>query len=166
MKESNCVEGLVTEVIYANDNNGYKVCEVEQEDGGTVTIVGILPDLQSGESVRAEGIWKQHAVYGPQLEVKQFEKFMPKTREAIERYLGSGALKGVGPALAKRIVQTFGDETLEVMGCEPERLAEVRGISTKGAMELGAQFQEQTYLRDTMIFLQQYGITPALTCIC
>ena len=66
MKESNCVEGLVTEVIYANDNNGYKVCEVEQEDGGTVTIVGILPDLQSGESVRAEGIWKQHAVYGPQ----------------------------------------------------------------------------------------------------
>ena len=163
MKESNCVEGLVTEVIYANDNNGYKVCEVEQEDGGTVTIVGILPDLQSGESVRAEGIWKQHAVYGPQLEVKQFEKFMPKTREAIERYLGSGALKGVGPALAKRIVQTFGDETLEVMGREPERLAEVRGISTKGAMELGAQFQEQTYLRDTMMFLQQYGITPALS---
>ena len=69
MKESNCVEGLVTEVIYANDNNGYKVCEVEQEDGGTVTIVGILPDLQSGESIRAEGIWKQHAVYGPQVEV-------------------------------------------------------------------------------------------------
>lgn len=163
MRESNRVEGLVTEVIYANEKNGYKVCEVEQNDGDTVTIVGILPDLQSGESVQAEGVWKEHSVYGPQLEVKQFEKTMPKTREAIERYLGSGALKGVGPALAKRIVGTFGDETLEIMSREPERLCEVRGISAKGAMELGAQFQEQTYLRDTMIFLQQYGITPALS---
>lgn len=163
MKESNRVEGLVTEVIYANEKNGYKVCEVELEDGDTATIVGIMPDLQSGESVRAEGVWKEHSVYGPQLEVKQFEKTMPKTREAIERYLGSGALKGVGPALAKRIVSAFGDETLEIMSREPERLAEVRGISPKGAMELGAQFQEQTYLRDTMIFLQQYGITPALS---
>ena len=163
MRESNRVEGLVTEVIYANEKNGYKVCEVEQNDGDTVTIVGIMPDLQSGESVQAEGVWKEHSVYGPQLEVKQFEKTMPKTREAIERYLGSGALKGVGPALAKRIVDTFGDETLEIMGREPERLCEVRGISSKGAMELGAQFQEQTHLRDTMIFLQQYGITPALS---
>lgn len=163
MRESNRVEGLVTEVIYANEKNGYKVCEVEQNDGDTVTIVGIMPDLQSGESVQAEGVWKEHSVYGPQLEVKQFEKTMPKTREAIERYLGSGALKGVGPALAKRIVDTFGDETLEIMSREPERLCEVRGISSKGAMELGAQFQEQTYLRDTMIFLQQYGITPALS---
>ena len=163
MKESNRVEGLVTEVIYANEKNGYKVCEIEQEDGEIVTVVGIMPDVQSGETIKAEGVWKEHATYGPQLEVKQFEKSMPKTREAIERYLGSGALKGVGPALAKRIVQTFGDETLEVMAKEPERLAEVRGISMKGAMELGAQFQEQTYLRDTMIFLQQYGITPALS---
>ena len=162
MKESNHVEGLITEVIYANDNNGYKVCEVETPEGETVTIVGILPDLQSGESIRADGIWKEHATYGPQLEVREFEKSMPKTREAIERYLGSGALKGVGPSLAKRIVMTFGDETLEIMAREPERLAEVRGISAKGARELGAQFQEQTYLRDTMIFLQQYGITPAL----
>ena len=163
MKESNRVEGLVTEVIYANENNGYKVCEIEQEDGEVVTVVGIMPDVQSGETIKAEGVWKEHATYGPQLEVKQFEKSMPKTREAIERYLGSGALKGVGPALAKRIVQAFGDETLEIMAKEPERLAEVRGISMKGAMELGAQFQEQTYLRDTMIFLQQYGITPALS---
>ena len=163
MKGSNRVEGLVTEVIYANEKNGYKVCEIEQEDGEIVTVVGIMPDVQSGETIKAEGVWKEHATYGPQLEVKQFEKSMPKTREAIERYLGSGALKGVGPALAKRIVQTFGDETLEVMAKEPERLAEVRGISMKGAMELGAQFQEQTYLRDTMIFLQQYGITPALS---
>ena len=87
MKESNHVEGLITEVIYANDNNGYKVCEVETPEGETVTIVGILPDLQSGETIRADGIWKEHATYGPQLEVREFEKSMPKTREAIERYL-------------------------------------------------------------------------------
>ncbi|MBQ7064393.1 MAG: ATP-dependent RecD-like DNA helicase [Firmicutes bacterium] len=162
MKDENRVEGLVTEVIYANDHNGYKVCEVEQEDGDSVTIVGIMPDLLAGESVMAEGIWKDHATYGRQLEVRRFEKSMPRTREAIERYLGSGAIKGVGPALAKKIVREFGDETLEIMGREPERLAEIKGISMKGAMEIGAQFMEQTYLRDTMIFLQEYGITPVL----
>ena len=72
MRESNRVEGLVSEVIYANEKNGYKVCEVEQNDGDTVTIVGIMPDLQSGESVQAEGVWKEHSVYGPQLEVNHF----------------------------------------------------------------------------------------------
>ncbi len=162
MTELSRIEGSVTEVIYANDQNGYKVCEVTQEDGETVTIVGIMPDLSAGESVVAEGIWKDHTTYGRQLEVQYFEKSMPKTRDAVERYLGSGSLKGIGPALAKRVVAKFGDETLEVISREPERLAEVRGISMKGAMEIGAQFQEQSYLRDSLIFLQQYGISTVL----
>ncbi len=162
MADHGRITGLVTEVIFANDDTGYRVCEIEEESGDLVTAVGIMPNVSAGENLTCQGIWREHAVYGRQLEVTQYEKMMPKTRDAVERYLGSGSIKGIGPALAKRIVQAFGDETLEIIGREPERLAEVKGISLRGAMEIGAQLMEQTYLRDTMIFLQQYGISPAL----
>ena len=127
------IQGLVTELIFSNEANGYKVCEVELEDE-RITVVGILPDVQPGESIAATGVWKQHSTYGEQFEVASFEKTLPKSREAIERYLGSGAIKGIGAALAKRIVDKFGEDTLAVMEQEPERLAEIKGISQAGPL--------------------------------
>ena len=155
------IQGMVTELIFSNEANGYKVCEVELEDE-RITVVGILPDVQPGESIAATGAWKQHSTYGEQFEVTSFEKTLPKSKEAIERYLGSGAIKGIGAALAKRIVDKFGEDTLAVMEQEPERLAEIKGISQAGACEIAEQFHQQRQLRETMIFLQRYGITAAL----
>ncbi|MFQ9800716.1 MAG: helix-hairpin-helix domain-containing protein [Clostridia bacterium] len=137
------IQGMVTELIFSNEANGYKVCEVELEDE-RITVVGILPDVQPGESIAATGAWKQHSTYGEQFEVTSFEKTLPKSKEAIERYLGSGAIKGIGAALAKRIVDKFGEDTLAVMEQEPERLAEIKGISQAGACEIAEQVSPAT----------------------
>lgn len=163
-KSSTHIRGLVTEIIFSNEQNGYRIAEVqlEEEEKETVTVVGIMPDLQPGETIIADGAWKVHNLYGDQFETTAFERVMPQTREQIERYLSSGMIKGVGASLAHRIVEKFGEKTLDVMSREPERLADIKGISTHGAMEIGAQFAEQHRQREAMLFMQKYGITMAM----
>ncbi len=163
-KRSNHIRGLVTDVIFRNENNGYQIIEVQLdgEEQEKITAVGMMPELQAGETLSAAGSWKVHNLYGDQFEITDFERVMPQTQEQIERYLASGVLKGIGASLAHRIVQKFGDATLTVMENEPERLAEIKGISERGAMEIAAQFAEQSRQREAMLFMQQYGISVAM----
>lgn len=163
-KSSNHIRGLVTEIIYSNDQNGYRIAEVqlEGEERETITVVGTMPDLQPGETISAQGSWKVHSLYGDQFETASFERVMPQTKEQIERYLSSGMIKGVGASLAHRIVERFGEQTLVIMEKEPERLADIKGISQQGAMDIATQFAEQHRQREAMMFMQRYGISMAM----
>lgn len=157
------IAGYVIECIFENADTGYKVLEVESDDGlQLMTVVGIMPDLQVGERIEASGHWKEHNTYGEQFEVASFLRALPKDREAMERYLASGVIKGVGAALAHRIVEHFGDDTFKRIEAEPERLAEIKGISSAKACEIGEQFAAQRAAREAMVFLQGLGLTPTM----
>ena len=158
--EGQCsVEGIVEDIIYRNEENGYTVCTLQTEEDD-IACVGILPGVHPGENLQIVGTWKVHPTYGEQLQVETYEKSVPKTEHGIEKYLASGVIKGIGPTLAKRIVKKFGVETLRVIEEEPECLESVKGISLKKAQEVGAIFQQQRELRTAMLFLQDYGISP------
>ena len=155
------VKGIVDHIIYRNDENGYTVLSLHT-DGKKLTLVGFFQVINEGESIEAFGHMTAHASYGDQFKVVRYEMREPEDCEAIERYLGSGAIKGIGMALAARIVKKFGVETLQVMETEPERLAEVKGISLRKAREIAAQFDGQRAQRSAMLFLQKYGISLSL----
>ncbi len=153
--------GYVEHIIYRNADNGYTVLNLvsgEEE----ITCVGIFSAIAEGENIEANGDYTDHPTYGRQFKVESFEEKAPEDEEAIERYLGSGAIKGVGLALAARIVRRFKDDTFRIIEEEPERLAEVKGISERKAMEIADQVNQKRDLRQAMIFLQQYGITMNL----
>ena len=152
------LEGYVEKIVFRNPENGYTVFTLALDDDET-TCVGCFPVLNTGEYVSVEGNYTVHNVYGEQLQVTSLTPASPRDAEAMERYLGSGAIKGVGEALAKRIVKIFGDKTFDIIDKEPERLAEVKGISDNKAREIYRQFEEKREVRDTMIYLQQFGIT-------
>ena len=152
------ISGYVNKIVYRNEDNGYSVVEIFGE-GEEKTIVGILPDLSEGEYITAEGVMKKHPLYGDQLSVEAYEIQAPEDAAAIERYLASGAIKGIGAALASRIVKKFGADTFRIVEEEPERLAEVKGISSRMALELGSQIAEKRDMRQAMLFLQNYGIS-------
>ena len=154
-------KGYVENIIYRSEETAYTVFELAGTDGKT-TCTGVIPSISAGESCLVTGSFMQHAVYGQQLRVDSYEAIAPETAEAMLRYLSSGAVKGIGAALAARIVKKFGSDTLQIMDEEPERLAEVKGISLRGAREIAAQMQEKRDLRDAMLFLQQYGITNTM----
>ncbi len=155
------VKGIVDHIIYRNDENGYTVLSLHT-DGKKLTLVGFFQVINEGESIEAFGHKTVHASYGDQFKVVRYEMREPEDCEAIERYLGSGAIKGIGMALAARIVKKFGVETMQVMETEPERLAEVKGISLRKAREIAAQFDGQRAQRSAMLFLQKYGISLSL----
>lgn len=149
--------GYVEHIIYRNADNGYTVLNlVNGED--EITCVGIFSAIAEGESIEATGDYTEHPTYGVQFKVESFEEKAPEDKEAIERYLGSGAIKGIGLALAARIVRRFQEDTFRIIEEEPERLAEIKGISERKAMEIASQVNEKRDLRQAMIFLQQYGI--------
>ncbi len=150
--------GYVEHIIYRNEENGYTVLELAA-DSGSFTLVGTMPMVSEGEPLEAEGEFTTHAVYGEQLIVSRYEVTAPQDVVSIERYLGSGAVKGIGPSLAARIVKKFKRDTMRIIDEEPERLAEVRGISENGARQIAAQVAEKRDLRQAMLFLQQYGIS-------
>lgn len=153
--------GYVEHIIYRNADNGYTVLNLvsgEEE----ITCVGIFSAIAEGENIEASGDYTDHPTYGKQFKVESFEEKAPEDEEAIERYLGSGAIRGIGLALAARIVRRFKADTFRIIEEEPERLAEVKGISERKAMELADQVNEKRDLRQAMIFLQQYGITMNL----
>ena len=155
------VKGIIDHIIYRNEENGYTVLSLHT-DGKKLTLVGFFQVINEGESIEAFGHMTAHASYGDQFKVLRYEMREPEDREAIERYLGSGAIKGIGMALAARIVKKFGTDTLRVMEAEPERLAEVKGISLRKAREIAAQFDGQRAQRSAMLFLQKYGISLSL----
>ena len=153
--------GYVEHIIYRNADNGYTVLNlVSGED--EITCVGIFSAIAEGENIEAQGEYTEHPTYGQQFKVTSFEEKAPEDEEAIERYLGSGAIKGIGLAMAARIVRRFKEDTFRIIEEEPEHLAEIKGISNRKAMEIASQVNEKRDLRQAMIFLQQYGITMNL----
>lgn len=155
------VTGYIDNFIYRNQDNGYCVLTLNTEDGG-LTCVGTLQGVVEGMNVEFTGSYTEHPSYGRQFRVESYEEKEPEDEFAIERYLGSGAVKGIGAALAARIVRKFGRDTFRIIEEEPERLAEIRGISERKAQEIAAQVEEKRGMRQAMIFLQQFGISLAL----
>ncbi|MCI9547003.1 MAG: ATP-dependent RecD-like DNA helicase [Lachnospiraceae bacterium] len=152
------VSGYVDHIIYRNEENGYTVLALEEE-GTEITCVGTFQYIGQGEAIEAQGHYTEHAVYGQQFHIESFQTKIPEDAAAMERYLGSGAIKGVGAALAARIVKHFGQDTIRIVEEEPERLAEVKGISERKAQEIARQIEEKSDMRKAMIFLQKYGIS-------
>ena len=155
------IQGYVKNIVFRNEENGYTVAVVVS-DGEEITCVGNLPAIDTGDLVDAEGSYTTHAYYGSQFKVQNITVKEPTGAVEIERYLASGAVKGIGEALAGRIVKRFGDDAFRVMEEEPERLAEVKGISLKKARDIAIAMQDKADARSAMIFLQRYGIGGAL----
>lgn len=154
-------KGYVDHIIYRNAENGYTVLVLICE-GEELTCVGIFKDIEQGETLEVTGEYVDHPVYGTQLKVKEYRSIPPEDAASMERYLGSGAMKGIGPALAARIVKKFGGDTFRIIEEEPERLVEIKGISEKKAREIATQAEEKKDMREAMVFLQQYGISNTL----
>lgn len=155
------ITGYVDHIVYQNSDNGYTVMTLVAEGEG-VTCVGMCKGLGQGENISAEGEYIEHPVYGRQFKIQTYETVAPTDRAGMERYLGSGAIRGVGEALAARIVKKFGDDTFRIIEEEPERLAEVKGISERKAQEIAVQMEEKKDLREALVYLQQYGISNTL----
>lgn len=155
------ITGYVDHIVFQNSENGYTVMILMME-GEEVTCVGMCKGLGQGENITAEGEYIEHPVYGRQFKIQNYETVTPTDRVGMERYLGSGAIRGVGEALAARIVKKFGDDTFRIIEEEPERLAEVKGISERKAQEIAIQMEEKKDLREALVYLQQYGISNTL----
>jgi len=152
------IKGQISEIIYQNEVNSYTIAEFETDEELT-TIVGYLPFINNGDSLKLVGNFVNHPDYGRQFKIQTFEKIMPETLEALERYLAGGIIKGVGPATAKRIVDNFKDETLHVLKFEPYRLANIKGITKVRAIEIADEFNEKWELWQIVGFLEKFGIT-------
>lgn len=163
MESGIVLEGLVEDIIYSNESNGYTVFEltVENEDFDEIVCVGYLYGLNEGETVKLTGQYTNHPTYGKQFNVELYEKTIPTTIQGIEKYLASGAIKGIGEKLAAKIVKKFGENTLTVIEDYPERLTEISGLTQQKANAMSAIFHEQKEMRGTLIFLQQYGVSLA-----
>lgn len=155
------IDGYVDHIVFQNQENGYTVMSLITE-GEEVTCVGMCRGLTQGDTISAKGDYVEHPVYGAQFKINSYQTVTPKDSAGMERYLGSGAIKGVGAALAARIVKKFGDDTFRIIEEEPERLVEIKGISERKAQEIAVQMEEKKDLRDAMVYLQQYGISNTL----
>src|SRR5690606_26393914 len=151
-------------ITYVNEETGYTVARVatDRSDKDLVTVVGSLLGVQPGESLRLVGRWRSHPQYGRQFEVYSFTTVLPATVQGIERYLGSGLIRGIGPKTAERIVATFGADTLRVIEEEPERLIEVYGLGRKRTAAIAAAWEEQKAIKEVMLFLQGVGVSTSL----
>lgn len=156
------VQGFIDHFIYKNEQNGYSVIELHMDEEDLIC-VGYFSANSQGETVEISGEYVEHAVYGRQLKASRIETITPKDATQMERYLASGAVKGVGPALAKRLVKKFGDDTFRIIEEEPERLSEIKGISERMAIDISTQMDEKRELREAMIFLQKYGISNTMS---
>ena len=156
------ITGFVEHIVYRNEENGYTVLNLASNEEDEITCVGVFQMISEGESLELTGEYTVHPSYGPQFKVQQYSIKAPEDIASIERYLGSGAIKGVGAALAARIVRKFKEDTFRIIEEEPERLAEIKGISEGKAQEIAQQTEEKRELRQAMIFLQNYGISLSL----
>ncbi len=157
-------EGTVEDIVFRNDQNGWTVASVKLDgDKKRISAVGVMPFLSTGEHAIFDGELVDHRDYGKQIKVSSYESTRPETKSGVERFLASGLIKGVGPATAKLIVDYFGKRALDVLESEPERLTEVDGIGPRRAAMIAESFAEQNGMRNTLIFLQGYGLTPNLS---
>ena len=153
------LKGTVQDIIYKNETNGYTIATFDMETLDT-TIVGYLPFVQKGDSLKVIGKFVTHPDYGDQFKVETFEKIMPETLDALEKYLSNGIIKGVGPATAKKIIKKFGAETVDVLKADPDRLTEIKGITKKKAEEINESFVANWELWQIVGFLEKFGIGP------
>ncbi|MEG1427607.1 MAG: ATPase, T2SS/T4P/T4SS family, partial [Oscillospiraceae bacterium] len=151
--------GVVEHIVFHNEKNQYTVAELNSGDE-LVTVVGILPYISEGEEVKIIGEWTNHATFGNQFKAQTFEKSKPKTTSAMLKYLSGGAVKGIGPATARRIVDAFGENTIDVIENEPDRLAQIKGISKAKAQEISAEIKRIYGIRELMLYLSAFGVKP------
>ena len=152
------LKGQIEEFIFQNETNNYTIAILVKEDLEPITVVGYLPFISVGDTVKLNGKMVVHQEYGEQFKIDSFEKMMPENAEALERYLASGTIKGIGPATARKIIEKFGDETLSIFKLEPLRLAEVRGITKDRAVEIAEEFNEKWEVWQIVSFLENFGI--------
>ncbi len=150
------VEGMIEHIVYQNEGNGYTVCELSASDGEYITLVGIMPFLSEGESIKALGKWELHQSFGRQFKVEYYEKQLPASEGAMFKYLSSGAIKGIGPKLAKRIIERFGADAFDVIEHNPEWLADIDGITVKKAKKMSEHFKESFGVRSIMMFCREF----------
>ncbi len=150
--------GVVEDVTYRREDTGFTVMDIFADDE-YVTVVGVLPELSEGESVRLRGTWGYHATFGKQFKAQLCERSMPSSSADLLRYLSSGAVRGIGPATAKKIIERFGENSFDVLENQPERLADIKGISLKKAKDISKIFNEQFAVRQIMISLERFGMT-------
>ena len=157
------IEGLVERITFQNEENSFTVAKLQQEaKGGLTTVVGNLPGINVGETLRLTGDWVAHPEHGTEFQVEVLERIAPATLVGMERYLGSGSIKGIGPVTAKKIVRAFGLAALDVIRARPERLTQIEGIGPKKAERIAQAIEAQKEISDIMVFLQGCGITPAM----
>ena len=156
------LRGAISGTLFRNVENGYSVISISTGEG-PITVIGSMPEFMDGELIEVEGTWTQHAQYGRQFKASSFNVQKPQTRSAIEKYLGSGLIKGVGLSTARLIMEVFGEDTLEILSEHPERLTEVPKIGKKRMRQIAESFLAQQASRSTYIFLQRYGISPSLS---
>lgn len=151
------IKGQIVDIVYQNEINGYTIAEFETVEE-TITIVGYLPFINKGDSLKLEGLFVNHQEYGRQFKISTFEKMLPQTLEAIEKYLAGGIIKGIGPATAKKILNKFGEDSINVLRYEPEKLSDIKGITYKKAEEISNEFNEKWELWKIVGFLEKFGI--------
>ncbi len=156
------VEGTVERLVYASAETGYSVVRLCDRQGAPVTVVGVLPGVNAGQTLRVAGRWVQHPAYGPQLVAERYEVVRPASVAGLQKYLGSGLVRGVGPVLAQRIVERFGAETPQIIEQTPERLTEVPGIGPQRAAAIVRAWREHQAIQDLMLFLQAHDLSPSL----
>lgn len=156
--EQELISGTIAAVVFQNQENGYAVIRLDSEEGAVVTVVGTIPVPILGERLIVTGRWATHGTYGRQFEAEFLERLLPDTRAQICAYLAGGAVRGIGPKTAERIVERFGTDSLKILETEPERLSEITGISRKKALEMGASFRKQAGVRRLIEFLTAYHI--------
>ncbi|MCO6453583.1 MAG: ATP-dependent RecD-like DNA helicase [Caldilineales bacterium] len=154
--------GVIERITYHNEENGYTVARLTPERGAQETVVGNMLGINVGESVELRGVWTSHTQYGRQFKVEDFKTVLPATAVGIEKYLGSGLIKGIGPVTAKRIVRRFGPDTLRVIDEDPDRLSEALGVGKKRVAMVKSAWEEQRQIKEVMIFLQSHGVSTGL----
>ena len=154
------IEGEIAEIIYKNELNSYCIAVFNKTDGNEITVVGYLPFINIGDTLKLHGKMVEHQDYGEQFKIDTFEKIMPQTLDALERYLANGSIKGVGPATAKKIIDTFGEDTINVFKLEPTKLAQIKGITREKAIEISDSFVENWEVWQIVGYLDKFGIGP------
>lgn len=160
--ESASIQGTISRITYQHPETHYTVARLDEDGGPPITVVGTLFPVAEGEEIKVSGLWKRHARYGLQFQVQHWEKIDPSTLEGIEKYLGSGMIKGIGPTYAKRLVAAFGLDTLRVLSEQPLRILEVDGIGETRARRIMDAWQAQRGMQDVMVFLQGHGVGASL----
>ena len=157
-EELNLIEGTVEAVIYQNQENGYTVLKLDCGEQGGITVVGCMPGAAPGEGLSVRGSWMRHASYGEQFKAETVDRRMPAGEKAVFDYLASGAVRGIGAATAKRMVEEFGSETLNVLEESPELLTKIHGVTRKRALAMGENFRSQMGMRRLLEFLAANGL--------